>query len=119
MDEEALYDKTGRAAFRLCGSVFHDFVGKPRGFLVGSTVYDLRGQHRGFYSKGVVRDRMGRVLGFCADADCNGLVLPHADIPPVPYKNLPAPEVPAGLAEVALPAEVPAWSIMRLENMLV
>jgi len=119
MDEVALYDKTGRAVFRLCGTAFYDFMGQPRGFLVGSAVYDLRGQHRGFFVKNTVRDRMGRVMGFSADATCNGLAMPHANIPPIPYKNLPAPEPPAGLTDLPSPAEVPAWSIMRLENMLV
>ncbi len=119
MDEVTLYDKTGRAVYRLCDKVFYDFVGKPRGFLVGTTVYDLRGQHRGFFFKGMVRDRMGRVLGFSAEARRDGLALPYPDIPPVPYKNLPAPEPPAGLVELKCPVEAPAWSIMRLENTLV
>ena len=119
MDETAIYGKLGKAAFRLCGRVFYDFMGKPRGFLVGNTIYDLRGQHRGFYITGLVRDRMGKVIGFTEDAHSNGLQLPLADIPPVPYRNLAAPEMPSGLPDMECPCLPPLWSIMRLENMLV
>lgn len=119
MEETAIYGRYGKAVLRLCGSMFYDFLGKPRGFLVEETVYDLRGQHRGFFVKGLVRDRMGRVMGFVEDAPSNGLQLPLVDIPPVPYKNLSAPECPAQLSGLECPAAPSAWSIMRLENMLV
>lgn len=119
MSETAIFDKFGKSAYRLCGTVFYDYVGKPRGFLAGSTVYDLRGQHRGFYLQNILWDRMGRVLGFNQEARFNGLTLPPPDIPPVPYKNLPAPEPPPGITEVTPPALVPIWSMMRLENLLV
>ena len=119
MDEVALYNRDGRAIYRLCGAVFYDFQGKPRGFLVGKTVYDLRGQHRGFYVNRVVRDRMSKVIGFIEGAQVEELELPLTDIPPVPYKNLPAPEPPAGLVDRNCNGSPPIWSIMRLENLLV
>jgi len=119
MDEIVLYDRYGQAVYRLCGSVFYDYLGKPRGLLVTSTVYDLRGQHRGFLIGGVLRDRMGRIVGFAEGARVEGLKLPYVDIPGVPYKNLPAPETPAGLCCLECPAAPPLWSVMRLENLLV
>jgi len=119
MGEKALYGRYGKAVYRLCGNVFYDFFGKPRGFLVGKTVYDLRGQHRGFYIRMVVRDRMGKVVGYAEEAEIDGLELPLVDIPPVPYKNLPAPDIPAGLVDLECPALPPLWSVMRLENLLV
>lgn len=83
------------------------------------TIYDLRGQHRGFFISGLVRDRMGKVVGFVEDARCPGLQLPDVSIPPVPYKNLPAPDCPAELTPKECAAAPPVWSVMRLENLLV
>jgi hypothetical protein len=119
MDEIALYGRQGKAIYRLCGKVFYDFMGKPRGFLVEETIYDLRGQHRGFFIGKVVRDRMGKVIGYAQDAEVEGLALPPADIPPIPYKNLPPPEVPAELSDLVCPAAPAVWSVMRFENLLV
>ena len=119
MSETVIFNKFGRAAYRLCDTVFYDYVGKPRGFLVDRTVYDQRGQHRGYYVQNVLWDRMGRVAGFCQEAKLNGLSLPQPDIPPVPYKNLPAPEPPPGVTDMAPPALAPIWSMMQLENLLV
>ena len=90
MSETVIFNKFGRAAYRLCDTVFYDYVGKPRGFLVDRTVYAPR-----------------------------GLSLPQPDIPPVPYKNLPAPEPPPGVTDMAPPALAPIWSMMQLENLLV
>ena len=100
MNETVIFNRFGRAAYRLCDRVFYDYVGKPRGFLVDRTVYDQRGQHRGFYVQNV-------------------LSLPQPDIPPVPYKNLPAPEPPSGVTDMTPPTLAPIWSMMRLENLLV
>lgn len=119
MNEKVLYNRYGRATFRLCGQTIYDYAGKPRGFLVGQTVYDIRGQHRGFLVELVVWDRMGRVVGFMDGAVVDGLKLPLVEVPPVPYKNLPPPEPPAGACELECPACIPQWSIMRLENLLV
>ena len=119
MDEIVLFDRQGRAVYRLCSGVFYDFTGTPRGFLVEETVYDLRGQHRGFFIAGAVRDRTGRIVGFTEEAQVPGLELPMVEVPPVPYDNLPAPEVPAGLCDLVCSAAPPLWSIMRLENLLV
>ena len=119
MDETVLFNRYGKSAYRLCGSVFYDFMGKPRGFLSGTTVYDLRCQHRGFYIRGVIWDRMGRVVGYTEGGTSNGLQLPPVEIPPVPYKNLPPPDPLPECVEVQHPTLVPAWSMMRLENLLV
>jgi hypothetical protein len=117
--DEVLFNRYGKSVYRLCGAAFYDFYGKPRGFLVGKTVYDVRGQHRGFYVNQVVIDRMGRILGFAEGAQANGFKFPLVEIPPVPYKNLPAPEVPSDAADRRNPAIVPAWSMMQLGNLLV
>lgn len=119
MNESVLYNRYGKSVYRLCGGIFYDYLGKPRGFLVGCTVYDLRCQHRGFFCKQMMWDRMGRAIGFTSEASSNGIALPAPEIPPVPYKNLAAPERPADLPEMAVPTLAPAWSIMRLENLLV
>jgi len=117
--EKVIFNRFGKATYRLCGTVFYDFMGKPRGFLIGKTVYDLRGTHRGFFIEKVLYDRGGRVIGFVAGAVVNGLELPEVEVPPVPYKDLPAPEAPQNCVELDLPRTVPVWSIMRLENLLV
>jgi len=117
--EKVIFNRFGKATYRLCGTVFYDFMGKPRGFLIGKTVYDLRGTHRGFFIEKVLYDRGGRVIGFVAGAVVNGLELPEVEVPPVPYKDLPAPEAPQNCVELNLPRTVPVWSIMRLENLLV
>ncbi|MBN2537524.1 hypothetical protein JXB37_04510 [candidate division WOR-3 bacterium] len=119
MDEVVLYNRFGQAVFRLCDDAFYDYRGQPRGFLVGRTVYDARGQHRGFYVNGVMRDRMGKVVGYTADARVPDLRLPECTIPPVPYKNLPAPEKPVSLPEREFRGGPPVWSIMQLANLLV
>ncbi len=118
-DDVALYGRSGKSVYRLCETVFYDYQGKPRGFLVGRTIYDQQGQHRGFYVGNFVRDRRGKVLGFSEGASPNGLQLPFPEIPPIPYKNLPASDPPAGLTDRDCPAAPPVWSIMRLENLLV
>ncbi len=117
--DTALYNRSGKSVLRLCECTFYDYEGRPRGFLVGRTVYDMRGQHRGFYFNRVVRDRMGKVIGYAEGALSNGIDFPFPDIPPVPYKNLAAPEVPDELDEKDCPNCPPVWSIMRLENLLV
>lgn len=119
MEETAIFNKLGKSVYRLCGSVFYDYLGKPRGFLAGKTVYDLAGQHRGFYVHKILWDRMGRILGFTMNASFNGVILPSPDIPPVPFKNLPAPALPDNLRDLPIPSLLPAWSMMRLENLLV
>ncbi|MEO0079792.1 MAG: 4-fold beta flower protein [candidate division WOR-3 bacterium] len=119
MNEEILYNRYGKAVYRVCGSTLYDFVGKPRGFLVGKTIYDTRGQLRGFYVDRVVWDRMGRVIGFAEGGKTDGLKFPEVEVPPVPYKNIPAPEPPSTAVDLACPNRVAAWSIMRLENLLV
>jgi len=119
MNEEIIYNRHGRAVYRLCGTTIYDFIGKPRGFLVGKTIYDTRGQPRGFYIDRVVWDRMGRVVGFTPDGTAGELKLPEVEVPPVPYKNLPAPEPPPTATDLSCPPRISAWSIMRLENLLV
>lgn len=119
MKESVLFNRYGKSIYRLCGRVFYDYFGKPRGFLVGRTVYDLHGQHRGFFIEELMRDRMGRVVGFTCNACADGLPLPSPEIPPVPYQNLAAPECPPELVERPVPALAPAWSIMKLDNLLV
>ncbi|OYD14052.1 hypothetical protein CH330_09610 [candidate division WOR-3 bacterium JGI_Cruoil_03_51_56] len=119
MDEEIIYDRFGNAVYRLCGKVFYDYHGKPRGFLVGKTIYDLRKQHRGFYIGKLARDRMGKIIGFASGASTNGLALPLTNIPPVPYDNLPPPELPADLLDRKFNGGPPVWSIMQLQNLLV
>jgi len=118
LKELALYNRYGKAVYRLCGTVFYDYLGKPRGVVVGKAVYDLRGQHRGFWQNGVVWDRMCRVLGYAQEARLKGLSLPPVEIPPVPYKNLPPPEPPAEAVDLECPAFIPVWSMMRLDNLL-
>ena len=112
------YDRHGKPVYRLCGTVLYDYMGKPRGFVVGKAIYDLRAQHRGFLHNRIVWDRMCRVLGYADDARLEGLSLPPVDIPPVPYKNLPAPEPPAEAVDRACTAFIPVWSMMRLDNLL-
>ena len=119
MDELTIYDRFGKAALRLCGEVFYDYKGQPRGCLVGKTVYDSRGQHRGFFVARVLRDRMGKVVGFCDGARVEDLTLPECTIPPVPYKNLPAPDMHDGLDDKEFKGGPPMWSIMMLQNLLV
>jgi hypothetical protein len=118
LDELVLYNRYGKAVYRLCEATLYDYFGKPRGFVVGKAVYDLRGQHRGFWQNDVVWDRMCRVVGYSHKARVEGLTLPPIEIPPVPYKNLPAPEPPAQAVDMECPAFVPAWSMMRLDNLL-
>ncbi|MFO7638792.1 MAG: hypothetical protein R6X14_05785 [bacterium] len=114
-----IYDKHGRPQYRLCDQTFFDYQGKPRGFLVGEAVYDTRGQHRGFYRSYVMRDRMGMVIGFTAGAAVEGLSLPLMDIPPVPYRNLPAPEPSDECRPMECREGPPRWSMMPLANMLI
>lgn len=114
-----IYDKHGRPQYRICDFVFYDYQGKPRGFLAGEAVYDLRGQHRGFYKNYVMRDRMGMVIGFTEGARVSGLTLPMVDIPPVAYRNLPAPEPPPGCDPKECREGPPMWSMMPLGNMLI
>ena len=116
--ELVLFSKWGRAVYRLCETVVYDYKGKPRGFIVGTTVYDLRTEHRGFWQNLVVSDRMRRVIGFAQGARITGLVLPPVEIPPVPFKNLPAPEPPDEATELECAAFVPIWSMMQFENLL-
>ncbi len=118
LKEQVLYNRYGKAVFRLCGNVLYDYLGKPRGFVVGRAVYDLNAQHRGFWQNRVVWDRMCRVLGYADDARLEGLSLPPVDVPPVPYKNLPAPKPPAEAVDRECTAFIPVWSIMRLDNLL-
>lgn len=119
MDETVVFNRYGKSVFRVCYNTLYDFLGKPRGFLVGTAVYDLRGQHRGFYVDKILWDRTGRVVGYMDGACVNGLQFPPAEVPPVPYRNLPEPPVPEGLKDIPLPGRIPQWSMMRLENMLV
>jgi len=118
LTEEALFNRQGKAVYRLCGSVLYDYVGRPRGFVVGKTVYDLSGQHRGFWQNHVVCDRMCRIIGYSREARITGLTLPPLDVPPLPYKNLPAPKPPPEAVDLKCPAFVPAWSMMPLVNLL-
>jgi len=118
LSELPLYNRYGKAVYRLCQAVLYDYHGQPRGFVVGQAIYDLRGQHRGFWRRQVVWDRMCRVVGYAHDAQLADLALPPVEIPPLPYANQPAPQVPAGVVEKDCPTCVPAWSMMRLENLL-
>ena len=117
--EEVLFNRYGKSVYRLCEAAFYDFQGKPRGFLIGKAIYDLRGQHRGYFDNCVMIDRMGRILGFSENAQSNGFKFPLVEIPPLPYKNLPAPEPPTEAIDRPVPARIPAWSMMPLENVLV
>jgi hypothetical protein len=116
--EQVLYNKWGKAVYRLCGTVLYDYRGRPRGFIVGTTVYDLRAEHRGFWQNLVVSDRMRRVIGFAPGACIKGLVLPLVEIPPLAYRDLPAPALPDGATELECTAFVPIWSMMQFENLL-
>jgi hypothetical protein len=116
--EQVLYNKWGKAVFRLLDAVLYDYKGRPRGFIVGTTVYDIRGEHRGFWRDLIVSDRMHRVIGYAHGASIKGLVLPLVEIPPLVYRDLPAPKPPPGLTELECPAFVAVWSMMQLENLL-
>ena len=116
--EQVWFNRFGRAVFRLCGSVLYDYKGRPRGFVVGKAVYDLRVQHRGFWQQLAVWDRMNRIIGYAQGARISGLALPPPEIPPLPYSNKPAPEVPAEAVDLQCPAFIPIWSMMQLENLL-
>ncbi len=116
--ELVLYNKWGKATFRLRGNVLYDFKGKPRGFVVGTTVYDVRGEHRGFWQSLVVSDRMRRVIGFAVGAGVKGLALPPVEFPPLVYRDSPAPDLPEGAVELECPAFMAVWSMMQFENLL-
>jgi hypothetical protein len=116
--ELVLFNKWGKAVFRLLQDVVYDYKGKPRGFIVGTTVYDIRGEHRGFWHDLLVSDRMRRVIGYAHGASIKGLALPPIEIPPLVYRDLPAPKPPPGLTELECPAFVAAWSMMQFENLL-
>jgi len=116
--EQVLYNKWGKAVYRLREGVLYDYRGRPRGFIVVTTVYDLRGEHRGFWRNFIVSDRMRRVIGFAFGARIEGLVLPPIEIPPLSYRDLPAPELPAGAVALECPAFLSAWSMMQFENLL-
>ena len=118
-DDMPIYDKHGRPQYRLCSQVFYDYEGKPRGYLVGEAVYDLRGQHRGYYRAYVMRDRMGMVCGFAEGARIDGMELPRVEIPPMPYRILPAPPRPADCKPMEYREGPSRWSMMPLGNMLV
>jgi len=118
LSERVLFNRQGKAVYRLCENVVYDYTGKPRGFVVGKAVYDLSGQHRGFWQNHAVWDRMCRVVGYAREAKIEGLALPTIEFAPVPYKNLPAPEPPAEMVDMECPAFVPKWSMMRLESLL-
>ncbi len=117
--EKVIFNRYGKAVYRLCGTVFYDYMGNPRGFLIGKTVYDTLGQHRGFFIDNVLWDRMGRVIGFVFGAKVEDMNFPLVEFPPVPYKDLPPPEPPPNLIDLNCPARIPKWSIMPLENLLV
>ena len=117
--EVPFFDKLGQPVYRLCDNVFFDYAGKPRGFLVSEAVYDLRGQLRGFCKSQVMRDRMGKVIGFGEGARIEGLTLPVVNIPPVPFRNLPAPNPPEGCEPKEARDGPPRWSMMPLANMLI
>ncbi|MGQ9678018.1 MAG: 4-fold beta flower protein [bacterium] len=119
MTEKVVFNRYGKAVYRICGTVIYDFLGKPRGFLIGKTIYDTEGRHRGFYFDNVVWDRMGRVVGFLSGAAIEGINFPQVEVPPVPYKDLPAPDPPPNAVDLECSQRVPLWSIMRLENLLV
>ncbi|MEO0019255.1 MAG: 4-fold beta flower protein [candidate division WOR-3 bacterium] len=116
--EKVLYNRYGKAVFRVRGTVIYDYLGKPRGFVVGKTVYDILGQHRGFLVDKVLLDRGGRVIGYEVGAVVNGLNLPPVEVPPVAYKDLPPPEPPENAVDLECPNRIPLWSIMQLENFL-
>ena len=116
--EHVLFDRHGKAVYRLCGAVFYDFKGRPRGFVAGRTVYDLRAQHRGFWQNWVLSDRMRRVVGFGQEARIIGLTLPPTEIPLLPFANQPAPETPAEAVDLQYVMYMPAWSMMQLNNLL-
>jgi len=113
-----LYNKWGKAVFRLRETLVRDFRGRPRGFVVGSTVYDIRGEHRGFWHDLIVSDRMRRIIGFSPGASIAGLALPQFEFPPLVYRDAPAPELPEELTEVEYQGVVAVWSLMQLENLL-
>lgn len=116
--ELVLFNRWGKAAFRLIGTVLYDYKGRARGFTVGSTVYDIRGEHRGFWQNLMVSDRMRRVIGYAHGASIKGLVLPPVEFPPLVYRDDPPPPVPAGLAELECPQFIAVWSMMQFENLL-
>jgi hypothetical protein len=116
--ELVLYNKWGKAVFRLREKVLYDFQGRPRGFVVGTTVYGIRGEHRGFWKNLIVSDRTRRVIGYAAGASIQGLVLPQYEFPPLVYRDLPAPELPEELTELECPSFVAVWSVMQFENLL-
>lgn len=120
LNELAIYNRQGKAVFRLCNcKYFYDYQGRAIGHLVGRTVYDLNGQHRGFYYNHVVRDRTGKIIGYDEGACLRDVEFPFPDIPPVPYKNLAPPADLVGVSDLHCPSEPPIWSVMRLENLLV
>jgi hypothetical protein len=116
--EHVLYNKWGKAVFRVREHVLYDFRGRPRGFVVGTTIYDIRGEHRGFYQNMIVSDRMRRVIGYAAGATIKGLDLPQYEFPPLVYRDMPPPPLPPGLAELECPPFIAAWSVMQFENLL-
>ena len=116
--ELVLYNKWGRAVYRLRENVVYDFQGRPRGFMVGTTLYDIRGEHRGFWQNLIISDRTRRVIGYAAGASIQGLVLPPYEFPPLVYRDLPAPELPDELIELDYQPCVAVWSVMQFENLL-
>ena len=116
--ELVLYNKWGKAVFRLREPVVYDFQGRPRGFMVGTTLYDIRGEHRGFWKNLIVSDRTRRIIGYAAGASIQGLVLPQYEFPPLVYRDLPAPELPEELTELECQPCVAVWSVMQFENLL-
>ena len=116
--EHVLYNKWGKAVFRVRESVLYDFKGRPRGFIVGTTVYDIRGEHRGHWQNLLVSDRMHRIIGYAHGASIKGLVLPPVEFPPLVYRDDPPPPVPEGLVELECPPFVASWSMMQFENLL-
>ncbi|HTW91730.1 MAG TPA: hypothetical protein VMH22_08480 [bacterium] len=116
--EIPLYNRWGKAIFRLRGTEIYDFKGRPRGYVVGTSVYDLRGEHRGFWKDLIISDRTRRIVGFSPGASIPGLSLPLVEFPPLVYKDFPAPKPPPGLTEVDFQGFVAAWSVMQFENML-
>ena len=116
--ELVLYNKWGKAVYRLRETVVYDFQGRPRGFVVGTTVYDIRGEHRGFWKNLIVSDRTRRVIGYAAGASIQGLALPPYEFPPLVYRDLPAPEMPDELTELEYQPCVAVWSVMQFDNLL-
>jgi len=116
--EVVLYNKWGKAVFRLREPVLYDFQGRPRGFVVGTTIYDVRGEHRGFWHNLIVSDRTRRVIGYAAGASIQGLVLPAYEFPPLVYRDLPPPALPEELTELEYQPCVAVWSVMQFENLL-